>query len=129
MWSSLCHTATEAGRDECGAVEGHVEEADRERDGEKVKTFDEAWRVVIARPEQLEANLRASKEERMANDSWRHVVEVMGIELCKKQAALTDSDGFHELLTLLCSSLHAAFEVGLITGMEMEKSDAIANKS
>lgn len=90
-----------------------------------MKTFDEAWASVIkVRDKQLGkfiADFEASNEY-ADNQSWKVCIQGTCMALMIKLAC-DRSDS--EQITSICSILRTMFQLGLMTGMEMEKGEKV----
>lgn len=83
-----------------------------------MKTFDEAVDEMLKDPLALE-NLRAGVSH-IENEKWARSIEFQAELLCVNISNSVDPDGAY---AAICSSLHAAFQFGLLVGMKMEKTE------
>lgn len=85
-----------------------------------MKTFDEAFDKIRQdasnSKELFEANFMAAKEY-MLNEKWTTIITKLSY-----QAILSIVAGENPQV-VICSILHSTFQLGLLTGLEMEKKD------
>lgn len=83
-----------------------------------MKTFDEAFKIILkTHGDVLSANF-ASAREYMDNEDWTTVIEGLAVQWLQ-QIAKVQKPGM--LMAESCSRLHGAFQLGVLVGMEMEK--------
>lgn len=91
-----------------------------------MKTFDEAFAVVCKNADKSLENMQSSIVERHANKAW------VGLILHEAGQALKDFNdptlSDIKVLDVLAHQLHGIFEMGLLTGMEMEKDTSLAQR-
>lgn len=82
-----------------------------------MKTFEEAFKAVTESP-LLMQNMEGGTGRATASKAFADAILGVSEMLCKQ---VTEADGPVMIQATLCSGLQTAFELGLLTGMEMEK--------
>lgn len=88
-----------------------------------MKTFDEAFKSVIdkaiTQPEVFKANMRSA--DRIRNgDLWSEYISQRAFAVIQTSADAAPR-GIAATLAAICAELHSAFDMGMLTGIEMEK--------
>ena len=83
-----------------------------------MKTFEEAFQTVIDKPGVLE-ELRSLPGSPLDNnlELWRDYIHALAVETL----VTVGTDPEYSIGAVICSSLHNAFSMGLLTGITMER--------
>ena len=84
-----------------------------------MKTFDEAFIEVANKHTKTYQDMISSNVERMSNKLWISIIAVQAHDIISKD--VIEANTYNEAMVYLCARLHTIFELGLLTGIEMEK--------
>ena len=84
-----------------------------------MKTFDEAFIEVANKHTKTYQDMISSNVERMSNKLWTSIIAEQARDIIFKD--ILEANTANEAKVYLCARLHTIFELGLLTGIEMEK--------
>lgn len=91
----------------------------------KMKTFDEAFEHILDLTKNSSDKIWQDMymcKDYMSNESFKQLIFQTNIELIKIVVLEPDKE---RILAIMCAIMHRLFQVGILTGIEMEKSDDI----